>query len=201
METHALQMHWRKTARGKRTCYRHTVLTNVFSLYMEWRSLFWNGARVPINKGVLQGPSTSPARILIATVRIVKRRHQRRPDRETPTNIGPRVWTHWDREKMVAIFKFIFNKKCCILTETTIYTLRKVEMTCSEGSHLATITGSDNDFASDRRQVIIWTNNGLVWGLIYASIGLIVIIETTIWSGDFREYTTIIFYNTSLLTR
>ena len=34
------------------------------------------------------------------------------------------------------------------------------------------IIGSDNGLASNRRQAIIWTNNGLVYWRIYASLGL-----------------------------
>ena len=44
---------------------------------------------------------------------------------------------------------------------------------CSFGSNLQyVIIGSDNGLAPNRRQAIIWTNDGLVYWRIYASVGL-----------------------------
>ena len=58
---------------------------------------------------------------------------------------------------------------------------------CSQGSieQYASI-GSDNGLAPNRRQAIIWTNDGLIWWRIYASLGLneLVLISITTSVAD-----------------
>ena len=47
---------------------------------------------------------------------------------------------------------------------------------CSSGFNWYVIIGSDNGLAPNRRQAIIWTNGGLVYWRIYASLVLNVLI-------------------------
>ena len=56
--------------------------------------------------------------------------------------------SHWGRDKMAAIFQTIFSNR-----------------------FLSSI-GLDNGLAGTRRQAIIWTNDGLGYWRIYASLGL-----------------------------
>ena len=43
---------------------------------------------------------------------------------------------------------------------------------CSQGSKWYSSIGSDNALAPNRQQAIIWSNDGLVYWCIYASLGL-----------------------------
>ena len=80
------------------------------------------------------------------------------------------------------IFKFIFlNENCCIFIEISLKCvpqgsiknkpeLVKINYTMVKINH--TIIGSDNGLSLNRRQAIIWTNDGKVYWRIYASHGL-----------------------------
>ena len=66
-------------------------------------------------------------------------------------------------------FKYKFVK------ENVLILIKKITEICSLGSNWQySSIGSDNDFAQTRRQVVIWTNDGIVYRLIYASLGIYV---------------------------
>ena len=79
--------------------------------------------------------------------------------------------THSGRDKMAAIIQMTFSNaflwwKCMNFD----YNFTEV---CSQGSSLQySIIGLDNGLAPNRRQAIIWTNDGLCFCHIYASLGL-----------------------------
>ena len=79
--------------------------------------------------------------------------------------------THWGRGKMAAIFQTAFSNA---FSWMKMFEFRlkfhwslflKVQLTIFQH-------GSDNDFAPNRRQAIIWTNDDPVHRRIYASLGL-----------------------------
>ena len=65
------------------------------------------------------------------------------------------------------IFECIFlNENFCTLIKISLKSVRKRQIDNNP------VLGSDNGLAPNRRQAIIWTNDGVVWWRIYAFIGL-----------------------------
>ena len=65
--------------------------------------------------------------------------------------------------------------KCISLEKKSLYSDINFIEVCSQWSNWQNVTiGSDNGLAPNRRQAIIWTNNGLVYRGIYTSSNLIV---------------------------
>ena len=79
--------------------------------------------------------------------------------------------THWSRDKMATIFQTTFSNAFSWMKMMEF----RLEFQCNlfQGSNWQyASTGSDNGLAPYRRQAIIWTNFGLVYRPIYASLGL-----------------------------
>ena len=58
--------------------------------------------------------------------------------------------------------------KCIFMNENVWVSIKDSTEVYSQGSSI----GSDNSLMLTKRQAIIWTNDGLVWQCIYASLGL-----------------------------
>ena len=78
--------------------------------------------------------------------------------------------THLGRDKMGNIFQTIFSNEFSWMEMIDFeYSLAEF---CSSGSYWQKYVSIHNDVAPNRRQSIIWTNDGLGWWRIYASLGL-----------------------------
>ena len=87
-----------------------------------------------------------------------------------PTDMWDKHLTHWGRDKMTAIFQTTSSN---VLSWMKMYEFRLRFHFCSWGSNQQySSIGSGNGLAPVRRQAIAWTNNGLVYWRIYASLGL-----------------------------
>ena len=80
--------------------------------------------------------------------------------------------TYWGRDKMNAILQTIFFTS--FFKWKLLFSLdwNFTEVCFQRSNWQKAIIGSDNGLAPNRRQAIIWTNGGLVYGRIYASHGL-----------------------------
>ena len=73
------------------------------------------------------------------------------------------------------LFKYIFlNENVWILIKISLKFVHKGPI---DNMHI----GSDKGMAANRRQAIIWTNDGLVYWRIYASLGLNELITSVLW--------------------
>ena len=78
--------------------------------------------------------------------------------------------THWGPDKMVAILQTTFSNT---FSWMEMFWFPLIFQVYSEGSNWQYISiGLDNGLAPNRRQAIIWTNDGLIYWCIYASLGL-----------------------------
>ena len=89
-------------------------------------------------------------------------------------SLGHNTLTHWGQDKMAAVFQTTFSSA---FSWMKMYEFRlrfywslfpRVQLTISQAPSIV----SDNGLAPNRRQAIIWSNDGLISRRIYASLGL-----------------------------
>ena len=81
------------------------------------------------------------------------------------------ILIRWSRDKMAAIFQTIFSNAFSWMKSFSFQTIL-IKMCSLWSNWQYVIIGSDIGLLPNRRQAIIWTNDGLVYRRIYAWLGL-----------------------------